>query len=608
MQTLRSAWMAWWPSCASCRRALSHPACPSLLPRRSSRHLHFKLLVCSLAYDATLSQCVRRKGSSASFGTRQCALLQHIPSIPNPSIPWTSHTLKLSGQLQARGGLRASPRRARTPPAAETPPASTAADSAAGKVRDVSSGGSASTLDEDSEAGFATPEAAPRGVEEEVMPSEAGYIQSGEPAAGGSEAGSASGAADNSLPAEVEAAAVRPDTSVVAPGEAPEGEREGSEVMGPGGGRKFVVEEPVGEAAAAAGVDAAGAVEEGVATAAGRLDGPAEPSCRSESASAPGSPYASAPVSPSHGAAREATAEVPAASSIPQLDLPQVRAATGPSGLGPRSSQEKALGVRDQAHASSRARGARLGSRRSGEDTGRVREEDRAREEAGGRAVSRMLEPELAETQGLQMSRARKGSPSPRSSLDSPRSEGSAESVYSLSSSPRRLDRLLRSRLGPGGERRGGRADRAPRSAPGSAPASAPGSPRGDKALLLVLQPRRADAQDGAREDRGGAEGLVAGSKVRAAAEVGSMMVPSGCERRFIKRMEPRPAGEQGGGAAAADHAAAAHPMLPSALAWCLAQECSCMLVRMLELLLMRETVFAPWQACQMGRAQRRRP
>ncbi|KAK9846020.1 hypothetical protein WJX81_008599 [Elliptochloris bilobata] len=96
---------------------------------------------------------------------------------------------------------------------------------------------------------------------------------------------------------------------------------------------------------------------------------------------------------------------------------------------------------------------------------------------------------------------APKGPPSPRSSLDSPRSEGSAESVYSANSSPRRLDRLA-----------------------------------GEKLL------RTEDGPDGAAQ--------------AVTLELG------GAERRFVKRSE-RHAARDAADAAAADHAAAAHPMLP---------------------------------------------
>ena len=429
-------------------------------------------------------------------------------------------------QKQASGGVRLSPRPMQSPARGVVPPTTPAGGSAADLV---------SQADGDSAS------AAKAATEAEPALS-AGAARPGQDEGEGEGAGSPS--TPESAPSESKAEGAAPASSA---GELewPEGEGMGTAISNQepedelDGKRAETLSGGQGEAA-----EAGLAVRDGSSAA----QQPAESSIGS-----PRDPDAygrlereaqRAPAEPASPARRAGAAPEQARSQAGE------RAAAGPPGPGPGLERTAA------AHGSPRSDSARSGSRRGGE------------ERDGGRAVSRMLEPELAEAAGAV--RTPKAPPSPRSSLDSPRSEGSAESVYSASSSPRRLDRLARSRLGPPGERglwKGAR--------------SAPSSPRGAEALHLVLRTgaqhlAREGAAGAARQDgRGeapGQAGVQAGDALRRreggtdGAQGASPVAASGSERRFVKKHLDRHAARGAADAAAADHAAAARPALPGDL------------------------------------------
>ena len=438
-------------------------------------------------------------------------------------------------QVQANGGLRVSPRRTRSPARDEVPPATPAVGSAA-DLASRAGGDSASAAEEASKA---EPEVSadasrPRQAEGEG-------VAVGFPAAAGSARSdcNAEGAKPGPSSDAGEEWPEREGSGSATPSQAPEDELGGKHAETGFGS-------PVGadEAERAVGKSVS-AAQRPAAAAESSVVGPSDPGAHGQLADE----AQRTPAEPTSPPRRASAASEPARSQA------SGRAAAGSPGPGP-GSEDKAA-----AHGSPRSRGARLGSRRSGE------------ERRSGRTVSRVLEPELAEAAGP--ARTPKAPPSPRSSLDSPRSEGSAESVYSASSSPRRLDRLARSRLGPPGERGSGT---------GVWTRSAPSSPRGVEALHLVLH---TGAQQVAREGRAGAAGVAqqdgrgepagqagvqAGEALRReeggrdGAQEASPMAASGSERRFMKKHLDRHAARGAADAAAADHAAAAHPALPSEL------------------------------------------
>ena len=439
-------------------------------------------------------------------------------------------------QVQATGGLRLSPRRVQSPARGQVPPTTPAGGSAA-DLASQAGGDSASAAEEAVEAEPAVSVGAARpgqdvDVGEGAEDALAADSARGEREEEAAEPGSAPGVAG-----ELEERPEREVSGTAMPGQAPEHEVDSEHAEAGFSGR-----EEAEEAELAVG-DSVSATQRPAAAAESSAVGPSDPDAHGrpegEAQHAP-----TEPASPAHRAG--------AASESAQGQA-KGRTAAGPPGPGPGSDDQAA------AHGSPRSTGARLGSRRSGEERG------------GGRGVSRVLEPELAEAAGA--GRTPKAPPSPRSSLDSPRSECSAESVYSASSSPRRLDRLARSRLGPPSERGAWKGAR-----------SAPSSPRGGEALHLVVRTGahqlaregRARAAGAAQQDgRGeaaGQAGVQAGGAPRReeggrdGAQEASPVAAGGSERRFIKKHLDRHAARGAADAAAADHAAAARPALPGGL------------------------------------------
>jgi len=525
-------------------------------------------------------------------------------------------------QLQAAGGLRPSPRRSPRSPRARPgapAPALPAPVPAAGAGDGAAAAAAAEGVDE---AGPSTPASGARGADDgagaaseaELAAAAAAGARGGEGRDDANGAASEAGSAGRVEPVE-------PPTSSEPAAEA-RGEEEGA-----AGERSSEAALPADGGEGLGSGDGAAAGERAAAQSGGAAEAEAAarpaPAIAAAAQGADGEPC-SPPSADGEGAGAGAAPDAEPAS-------PHARAAAGPAGPGPGSAEAAAAARAASPRGSPRVRGTgrpAAGPRAAGREGAHL-----APLKPGGRPVSRALEPELAEADGRGErggGAGAKGPASPRSSLDSPRSEADAESVYSAESSPRRLDAALRSasRLG----RSGARGARVRTSPSASAPSSAPSSPRGERPLRLTLRPpgpahgalhagtggpaerlsamsasftahttcthppqcvhlmparcslltaaslpgrpARGDAMSepglGAAREREAGAGPEAGAAAAPAGKPGapagepSALEPGAGDRRFIKRAGHRTARDSAG-AAAADHAAAAHPALPGA-------------------------------------------